>query len=105
MDFSTGPRPQDTFNPPIDNSNEPFMPQLQAWQQALPVCPGLESNDPPGMHPLQKKLANLVYQPWQLTVSEPIMPQVRLKRNVLPKPPQQNNGWCRDTCYPREDDI
>ena len=77
MDFSSGPRPQDLFNPPVDNSNEPFRPLLQPWQQALPGCPAPEPSDPPGMHPLHKRLSDLTYQPWQLEVAEPIMPQVR----------------------------
>lgn len=76
MDFSMGPRPQDSFNPPVDNSNEPFQPQLQPWQEALPDCPALEPEDSPGMHPLQKELAGLEYQPWQLEASEPILPEV-----------------------------
>ena len=77
MDFSSGPRPQDTFDPSVDNSNEPFRPLLRAWQQAMPDCPASEPSDPPGLHPLQKKLSDLVYQPWQLEAPEPIMQKVR----------------------------
>ena len=73
MDFSMGPRPQDSFVPPVNNSNQP---QLQPWQSALPDCPALEPGDPPGMHPLQKRLAGLEYQPWQLEAPEPILPEV-----------------------------
>ena len=83
MDFSSGSRPQDLFNPPADNSNEPFRPLLRPWQQALPDCPAAEPSDPPGMHPLQKKLSDLTYQPWQLEVTEPIMPQVRHYSSAL----------------------
>lgn len=30
-DVSFGPRPQDGFNPPVDNSNAPFRPRLDHW--------------------------------------------------------------------------
>lgn len=77
MDHSMGPRPQDAFKPPMDNSNERFQPQTHAWQAALPDCPALDPEDASGLHPLQKKLAYLTYQPWQLEAPEPIAPQVR----------------------------
>ena len=76
MDFSLGPRPQDSFDPPVDNSNQPFRPLLRPWQRALPDCPAQEPQDPPELHPLQKKLSDLTYQPWQLEATEAIMPQV-----------------------------
>lgn len=31
MDVSFGPRPQDAFDPPVDNSNAPFRPHLEHW--------------------------------------------------------------------------
>lgn len=83
MDFSSGPRPQDSFEPPLDNSNVLVRPLLQPWQRALPDCPALEPSDPPGLHPLQKKLSDLTYQPWQLEATEPIMPEVRHEQHVL----------------------
>ncbi len=30
-DVSFGPRPQDRFEPPVDNSNAPFRPRLDHW--------------------------------------------------------------------------
>lgn len=36
MDHSMGgPRPQDSFDPPPDNSNAPFKPHLAHWQDFL----------------------------------------------------------------------
>ena len=36
MDQSMGqPRPQDAFDPPVDNSNAPFRPRLAHWQAYL----------------------------------------------------------------------
>ena len=77
MDFSMGPRPQDSFNPPVDNSNEPFQPRLQLWQASLPGCSAADAEGSHGLHPLQKSLAGLQSQPWQLEASEPVMPQVK----------------------------
>ena len=77
MDFSMGPRPQDSFHPSVDNSNEPFRPQLQPWQASLPGCFAADNEGPPGLHPLQRKVAGLQYQSWKLEASEPVMPQAR----------------------------
>ena len=76
MDFSMGPRPQDSFDPPVDNSNEPFQPHLQPWQASLPGCSAADAAGPHGLHPLQERLAGLQFQSWQLEASEPVMPQV-----------------------------
>lgn len=40
MDQSVGgPRPQDAFDPPPDNSNTPFQPRLAHWQGFLVSTP------------------------------------------------------------------
>ncbi|BDA42121.1 probable exosome component 10 at N-terminal half [Coccomyxa sp. Obi] len=89
-DVSFGPRPQDSFKPPVDNSNAPFRPRLNHWAGFQEWEGRQESNalnvhaqrlgvaaagSQAGVHPLEGVLESLTYQEWQLEALEPLLPQ------------------------------
>ncbi|CAL8468190.1 g7729 [Coccomyxa elongata] len=89
-DVSFGPRLQDGFNPPVDNSNAPFRPRLEHWDgfqerewrqesnaldvhaQRLGVA---AAGSHAAVHPLEGVLESFTYQDWQLEAPEPLLPQ------------------------------
>lgn len=83
------PRPQENFNPPVDNSDAPFRPRLDHLRGLLslpdnsPEQPAAAASPPGGggasaadyPHPLSLKLERLAYQPWQLEAPPPVAPR------------------------------
>ena len=61
------PRPQDAFDPPVDNSSVPFVPHAPGRAPA-PLPEGGYA------HPFQAELDALAYAPWQLGAPE-VLPQ------------------------------
>ncbi|KAG1674311.1 hypothetical protein FOA52_013500 [Chlamydomonas sp. UWO 241] len=63
------PRPQDAFEDPVDNANEPWRPRLASASGGPPTEFG------PGVHPLAEELEALEYAAWQVEAPEPIAPR------------------------------
>ncbi len=62
-------KPQESFDPPVDNSNAPWVPAFPHLEGRVGAGGG-----PGWQHPYSLELAQLRYEPWQLEAQAPQPP-------------------------------